>query len=111
MKESIFKKDLQFIGPVRTVAGVITVRMYYSHNVRTGTHAGTHEDYQINVPTHLITCDIEGEPYQKHMVETEQEVLETVARVQVSATKEMQERANREEPKSFVTKMKELGFN
>lgn len=110
MKQSYFTKNLSIQGSVRTVTGRVKVHMNSGSSIVTGTHAATHDDYTTKVYTHSITSDIDGVPFADKTVSNEAEVIQAVEEITEITVSHMSLLAEAKPVKSFLEKMRELGF-
>lgn len=98
MKKSIFTQQFEVTGTKRKVTGEIIVTM------------NAHSQVAM-APAHQVQSKIMGETHElKPLLLTEEAVLEAVQQLKISLLKSMQDMADNNTI-TFLSKMKELGFN
>ena len=111
MRQPIFKQSFLSKGKVKTVNGELVVTMNYATKAISGTHAVTHDYFTKQVSQHKIEAFVEGELWDKQLELDSELMLENEAeRMKDKLEKHLENIANSEPVKSFVEKMRELGF-
>ena len=109
MKQSIFKKEVFASGSQGTVKAEIIATMNYTSKTITGTHAGTHDDYEKNIPVHKVEVFINGKIWEKELELTSEIMLYNEAERLIKIAQEhCQKLATSEPVKTFGEKMSEL---
>jgi len=108
---SKFEKDLSVTGKNGVITGKIVTTMNYTTTVIKGTNASTHDDFEKTISIHKIEGYINDKIHWKEMdLNSENMVLNEVERCEKQLLSDMHDMANKEPIKSFVDKMKDLGF-
>ena len=98
-----FKQSFQEKGEVRSVTGELIVSMNYFLKPIQGTH-GT-------MNTHKIEVFIDGKLVDGvYEIESDATLLKQIEKVKPKLIQKLKELSNQQPEKSFVDKMKELGF-
>lgn len=109
MKQSIFKKEVFATGSQGTVKAEIVATMNYTSKTITGTHSGTHDDYEKNIPVHKVEVFINGNIWEKELELTSEIMLYNEAERLINLAQEHCTKLATSEPvKSFGEKMQEL---
>ena len=96
MKQSIFKQSFNVKGKIHEIDGSIVVTMNYKSNVM--------------CVRHLIETFIENTKLNSSTFSTEKDVLKELSLSIKRFTELLDYMANKEQEKSFIDQMEELGF-
>jgi hypothetical protein len=111
MRISKFEKDLSVTGKNGVITGKIVITMNYTTNVMKGTNPSTHDDFKKTIFIHKIEGYINNKIHWMEMdLNSENMVLNEAERCEKKLLSDMHDMANKEREKSFVDKMKDLGF-
>jgi len=109
MKVSTFKKELSATGKQGTVKAEVIATMNCGTKKITGTHAGTHDDYERNVSTHKVEVFVDGKLWKKSDdLDSELMVLNESEKWIREANLHITKLSNEEPVKTFGEKMSEL---
>lgn len=112
MKQSIFKQSFLAKGKIRTVSGELIVTMNHTIKTINGTHAATHDDFSKQIPQHKIETFVDGKLFEcEPELDSENMVLNEVVKMKDKLERHLESISNSEPQKTFLEKMKELGFN
>lgn len=111
MKQSIFKQYFLINGKVRTVEGKLVVTMNYAAKTISVTNPVTHDDFTKQVPQHKIEAFVDGKLWDSRLgLDSEVTVEKEVKLMRDNIEKHLWKISNSEPVKSFVDKMKDVGF-
>lgn len=111
MKQSTFKQTILTKGKVKSVSGEIVVTMNYTTRVIDRYNPLTHDNFPSLVHLHKVESYVDGKPYIKALELTNENMVDSEAKkIKEKLEKHLEEMANAEPVKSFLDKMKDLGF-
>ncbi len=111
MKKSTFTQPLHVHGKNGAVTGMIIVTMNYSVSEITVNNPSTHDQSKKSVPVHKIEGFINDKIHWKELdITSESLLLNEIERCKKQISADMIELANKEAAKTFLEKMKDLGF-
>lgn len=109
MKVSTFKKKLSATGKQCTVKAEVITTMNSGTKRITGTHAGTHDDYDRNVSTHKVEVFVDGKLWKKSdALDSELMVLNESEKWIREANLHITKLSNEEPIKTFGEKMQDI---
>ena len=109
MRQSTFKKEVSATGSQGTVKAEIVATMNYTTKKITGTHAGTHDDFEKNIPIHKIEVFVNGNLWEKELeLDSELMLYNESERLIALAKDHVTNLANSEPVKTFGEKMIDL---
>lgn len=111
MKVSQFTQELYVAGSMRSVSGKIVVTMNHTTENYQYNNPSTHESEPKSRSLHKVVGYINGSIYwENNDVKSEESVITETTKCKHILLKNMESLGNSQEQKSFVDKMKELGF-
>ncbi len=112
MKKSVFKQSWKVHGRNGLLHGTIVVTMNHDTKPISGTHAGTHDDYNKIINIHKVEGFINDKLLRgSYELKTESEVLAESEACKKQMQEEMERLANSAPSKSFADRMADLGFD
>lgn len=109
MKKSIFIKEFDIKGKVKSIKGKVIVTMNDNIKIIKGTHAVTHDDYPKKLSTHKIQSFIKEKLFEsKDDILSENEVLTLSKTFLINLEFKLKELSNKEPEKTFEEKMNDL---
>ena len=109
MKQPIFRKEVSATGKYGTFKAEIIATMNYGSKTVTGTHAGTHDDYEKQIPVHKVDVFINKELVHARVdLESETALYKECELAIKLASERIHVLATDAPVKSFIDKMWEL---
>lgn len=105
----MFKKELSATGINGTIKGELIATMNYGKKHITGTHAGTHDDYEKDIPIHKVEAFVNGILWSKvDEITSENMLLNDSKDLHDKLVDRLFSLASEEPVKTFVDKMNEI---